>query len=116
MLCEMVSERALFAGAVNTLKRTEAGWYGDNTDGEGLARDLARLGYAVEGQRGLILGRGGAVRGLLVTSLEPQPAELTVSNSNPRSPEKQAAQIKDCGMVQPRTPSTQEGGLTIATH
>src|SRR3546814_8321876 len=44
MLCEMVSERALFAGAVNTLTRTEAGWYGDNTDGEGLARDLARLG------------------------------------------------------------------------
>src|SRR3546814_9115914 len=82
MLCEMVSERALFAGAVNTLKRTGAGWYGDNTDGEGLARDLARLGYAVEGQRVLILGAGGAVRGMLAPLLALKPADRSEEHTS----------------------------------
>lgn len=109
MLCEMISERAQFAGAVNTLKRTDAGWYGDNTDGEGLARDLARLAYKVEGQRVLIIGAGGAVRGMLAPLLGLKPALLTVSNRNPWSPEKLAEQFKSLGEVTPRTHTTLKG-------
>lgn len=109
MLCEMVSERALFAGAVNTIKRTDAGWYGDNTDGEGLARDLARLDYTVAGQRVLILGAGGAVRGMLAPLLALKPGSLTVSNRNPWSPEKLAEQFKSVGVVTPRTHATLKG-------
>lgn len=108
-LCETVSERAQFAGAVNTLKRSEAGWYGDNTDGAGLARDLARLGYQVEGRNVLILGAGGAVRGMLAPLLALKPASLTVSNRNPWTPEKLAEQFKPLGVVTPRTHATLKG-------
>ena len=57
-LCETVSERAQHAGAVNTLLRTETGWRGDNTDGEGFIRDLQRLDFGVSGRRVLVLGQG----------------------------------------------------------
>ena len=62
-----LSGRARRAGAVNTLARQEDGTvYGDNTDGVGLVRDIAdNLGWGIQGRRVLILGAGGAVRGVL---------------------------------------------------
>ncbi len=86
-LCEESSERAEAAGAVNTLIRTPTGWRGDNTDGEGLIRDLARLGVAIEGKRVLILGAGGAARGIIPPLLVQRPLELAVSNRTPWKPE-----------------------------
>ena len=58
--------RALRAGAVNTLsKRADGRLLGDNTDGAGLVRDLTvNAGFSLQGKRILILGAGGAVRGL----------------------------------------------------
>lgn len=102
-LCEQLSERATLAGAVNTLVRTDSGWQGDNTDGEGLLRDLRRLGYAVKGQRVLIVGAGGAVRGILGPLLDEQPKELVVSNRNPWKPEALAEQFKAVGTIRPCT-------------
>ena len=102
-LCEQVSERAQLAGAVNTLLRTDSGWQGDNTDGEGLLRDLLRLGYAVKGQRVLIIGAGGAVRGILGPLLAERPKELVVSNRNPWKPEALAEQFKAAGAIRPCT-------------
>ena len=108
-LCEAVSERAQQAGAVNTLIRSDAGWRGDNTDGEGLVRDLQRLGYAIAGQRVLVLGAGGAVRGALAPLLAEQPAELVVSNRNPWKPEKLAEEFRAVGAITPRTHLTLKG-------
>lgn len=102
-LCATISERAQLAGAVNTLVRTDEGWHGDNTDGEGFVRDLARLGYAAKGRRVLLLGAGGAVRGILAPLLAEQPALLVVSNRNPWKPEALAEQFKALGTVTPRT-------------
>lgn len=102
-LCESLSERAQIAGAANTLLRTDGGWQGDNTDGEGLMRDLARLGYGVLGQRVLLLGAGGAARGVLKPLLDAQPAELTLSNRNPWKPEELAEQFKPYGRIRPCT-------------
>lgn len=102
-LCESVSPRAQTAGAVNTLLRTESGWRGDNTDGEGLVRDLQRLGFAVRGRRVLLLGAGGAARGILQPLLEQAPAELTLSNRNPWKPEELAEQFKAYGRIRPCT-------------
>ncbi|SEQ33105.1 shikimate dehydrogenase [Solimonas aquatica] len=101
--CEQVSARAQLAGAVNTLLRTDSGWRGDNTDGEGFLRDLKRLGYAVRGARVLVLGAGGATRGILGPLLAEQPALLAVSNRNPWKPEALAEQFKAVGTVLPRT-------------
>lgn len=102
-LCEAVSERAERAGAVNTLIRTASGWRGDNTDGEGFIRDLQRLGFAVAGRRVLVLGAGGAVRGILEPLLRERPAELVVSNRSPWKPEALAEQFKAIGSIRPCT-------------
>lgn len=102
-LCESVSERAQQAGAVNTLIRTDSGWRGDNTDGAGFMTDLARLNIAVAGQRVLLLGAGGAARGLIAPLLAQKPAELVVSNRNPWKPEELAERFKPLGNILPRT-------------
>lgn len=63
-LADVLTERAKLAGAVNTLWQAGDKIYGDNTDGEGLVRDLNTIGSISE-KRILILGAGGAVMGIL---------------------------------------------------
>lgn len=70
-LADEHSERCLLAEACNTLKRLEDGrLYADNTDGVGLCTDLARLGWLKPEQKVLILGAGGATKGVLLPLLE----------------------------------------------
>ncbi len=74
-------EAAEAAGAVNTLSFGPEGLRGDNTDGIGFLRDLTvNLGCAVRGRRVLILGAGGAARGILPPLLAETPAELVLAN------------------------------------
>ena len=76
-----VSERAKRAGACNTLKREGDGWHADNTDGTGLMRDLTvNQGVVLAGSRVLLLGAGGAARGILGPLLGERPQSLTISN------------------------------------
>ena len=80
-LCDHLSERAATAGAVNTLSFRDGEIHGDNTDGIGLLRDLAiNHGLSVEGSQILILGAGGATRGIVGPLLEMQPAILRIAN------------------------------------
>jgi shikimate dehydrogenase len=60
-----LSERARRAGAVNTLWWQDNAWHGCNTDGVGLVNDLLRLGVTLAGARVLLIGAGGAARGVL---------------------------------------------------
>jgi len=81
-LCGALTQRAERAGAVNTLIRQASGKpLGDNTDGAGLLRDLTQnLGLRLTGQRILLLGAGGAARGVLEPLLGEHPAELVIAN------------------------------------
>ncbi len=80
-LADTLSERATAAGAVNTLIVTSEGLRGDNTDGVGLVRDLRdNHGFDFTGRRVLLLGAGGAARGVLHPLLEAGPAELFIAN------------------------------------
>ena len=97
------SEPATRAGAANTLVRVADGWRAENTDGAGFMADLARLQVAVGGRRVLILGAGGAARGLLAPLLGAAPARLVISNRNPWKPEELAAEFKPLGELVPRT-------------
>ena len=73
--------RAEAAGACNTLLPVGAGVLGDNTDGAGLVADIeGRLGVPLAGKRLLLLGAGGAARGVLRPLLERGPAALTIAN------------------------------------
>ena len=103
-LCEARSEAAERAGAVNTLIRTEAGWRGDNTDGAGLVRELRdNLRIVLRDRRVVVLGAGGAARGILAPLLAEAPRELVISNRNPWKPEEIAAALKPLGNIVPRT-------------
>ena len=80
-LCDQLSEPASTAGAVNTLSFRNGEIHGDNTDGIGLLRDLAiNQGIALEGANILILGAGGATRGIVGPLLEMQPSSLWIAN------------------------------------
>jgi len=81
---ELASERtgrATQAGAVNTLAFDGARVIGDNTDGAGLVRDIVRnRGFAIAGKRVLLMGAGGAARGVVLPLLDEQPASLAIAN------------------------------------
>ena len=80
-LVDHMSERASTAGAANTLTFDSSEIRGDNTDGIGLLRDLAvNLGVVVEGSSILILGAGGATRGIIGPLLEMQPKSIKIAN------------------------------------
>ncbi len=88
-LATVLSARARDAAAVNTLRFDAAEIYGDNTDGAGLIADLHHnLGVQVLEKRVLLLGAGGAARGVLHPLLLQRPALLVLAN---RTPEKAMA-------------------------
>ena len=75
------TERAVQAQAVNTLKFDGASALGDNTDGAGLVADLTgRLDFALDGKRVLIMGAGGAARGVILPLLRERPASIAIAN------------------------------------
>jgi len=80
-LCDHLSERASTAGAVNTLSFLGGEVHGDNTDGFGLLRDLVvNQGLSLEGANILVLGAGGATRGIIGPLLEMEPESLRIAN------------------------------------
>jgi len=75
------TERAQQAGAVNTLKFDAKTVLGDNTDGAGLVTDLRdRLGFVIRGKRVLIMGAGGAARGVILPLIRQRPTSIAIAN------------------------------------
>jgi len=97
-LADSLSERATRAGAVNTLLLDD-GIAGDNTDGVGLVRDLGcNHSFNFAGRRILLLGAGGASRGVLFPLLEENPAGITIANRTAGKAHDLAA-LTDCEQV-----------------
>ena len=87
-LADVLTPRAQLAGAVNTLRIEDGKIFGDNTDGAGLVRDLLAQGIQIKGARILLLGAGGASRGVLGPLLEQSPKKLIIANrSNTKADE-----------------------------
>jgi shikimate dehydrogenase len=101
-IADELSERAQRAGAVNTLKVGHSGKLsGDNTDGVGLVRDLTRnLNLTLSGKQVLILGAGGAVRGILAPLLEQSPSRLLIANRTVETAQQLAKEFSDLGELQ----------------
>ena len=108
-LASRLSPRAQRAGAVNTLVFDADGILGDNTDGAGLVADLTRnLRCALAGQRVLLLGAGGAARGVIGPLLDQRPTALVVANRTVRRAEELAELfgrgVRACGLDALDTP------------
>jgi shikimate dehydrogenase len=101
-LIDALSEAARLAGAVNTIvPETGQRLRGENTDGVGFVRDLTlNLGLALAGQRVLLLGAGGAARGLLGPLLALAPKKLHIVNRSPERARELARAFASRGPVQ----------------
>lgn len=95
------SQRAQRAGAVNTLVINGTGdYFGDNTDGIGLVRDLVNNHkLQLEGKAILIIGAGGAVRGVIEPLLAGKPAALTIANRTKEKALQLAKDFSDLGNI-----------------
>jgi shikimate dehydrogenase len=100
-LCQKLTTRARRAAAVNTVWRDANGiLHGDNTDGVGLVRDMiANLGWTIQGTRILIVGAGGAVRGVLEPLLREQPASVYIVNRTVERAQKLAQEFGELGDI-----------------
>jgi shikimate dehydrogenase len=100
-LADELSPRAQRAGAVNTMTQGDEGLLlGDNTDGVGLIRDMvANLGWTVAARRVLVLGAGGAARGVLEPLLRERPSELFLANRTASKAEQLAEEFSALGPV-----------------
>lgn len=104
-LADELSDRARLAGAVNTLTFKEGKIYGDNTDGEGLVQDLLRNTVQLEDSRILLLGAGGAAKGVILPLLAQNPKSITIANRTISKAEKLIEQFNNgkltaCGFEQ----------------
>jgi shikimate dehydrogenase len=100
-LVDRVSERAQLAKAVNTIKFNKDGSrFGDNTDGVGFIRDI-KINHQVtiQGKKVLVLGAGGAVRDILGSLLNENPAEVIVSNRTENKAQVLAEEFSALGSI-----------------
>jgi len=99
-LVEQRSERAERAGAINTIKITNGKLFGDNTDGVGLVNDLkTNLNVTLKNKRILLMGAGGASRGVLLPLLEESPSEIIIVNRTVRKATSLAEHFSDVGNI-----------------
>lgn len=100
-IASQLTTRAAHAGAVNTLAAQQDGTIlGDNTDGAGLVRDLCdNLGLVIIRRRILIIGAGGATRGVVAPLLALEPSELIIANRTPERAQDMAGAFAKLGPV-----------------
>lgn len=99
-LCGGLSPAARLAGAVNTLCWRQDHWFGDNTDGAGLVRDISlNLGWSLRGRRVLVLGAGGAARGVIPALFAEEIAELVLANRTRERAENLGNELAAAGVI-----------------
>ncbi len=98
-LADELTDRAQLAGAVNTLSIGEI-IAGDNTDGAGLVKDIeSNLSFLFTDANILIIGAGGAVRGILSPILERKPKLITIANRTKGKADALAREFAELGNV-----------------
>lgn len=107
-LCDVLTERAKIAKAVNTLWQQDGKLYGDNTDGIGLVNALQHFQVPLFNANILILGAGGATRGVIYPFAQAGVASITIANRtesraeqlvNDLSPYVGNVQLLSCGLA-----------------
>jgi len=109
-----LSTRARLAGAVNTLSWRDGAWHGCNTDGVGLVSDLLRLGVHLSDAAVLLVGAGGAARGVLQPLAQAGCARIHIVNRTAAK----ALELADAWRASGVSPQTQvtAGGFADAAR
>lgn len=112
-----LTERAQLAGAVNTLKKLDDGEIiGDNTDGEGLVQDLLQYQVPLKGARILVIGAGGAARGVIKPLLDQQPSEIIITNRTLSKAQQLEEMFSPYGRVQSMAMSQIDDGFDVVIN
>ncbi len=112
-LADQLTPRAYAAGAVNTLSFLPNGILGDNTDGVGLVRDIeVNASFPLKGKSVLLLGAGGAARGVILPLLEAGVAHLVMAN---RTLSRAQALVAELGDSLPLTGQLQACAFDVPT-
>lgn len=99
-LVDKRSERAERAGAINTIKIVDGKLFGENTDGVGLVNDLKNNhNVMLKNKRILLMGAGGASRGVLAPLLNEQPTRIVIVNRTVSKATALAEHFNDLGEV-----------------
>jgi shikimate dehydrogenase len=99
-LCGSHGKAATVAGAVNTISFAGGALHGDNTDGVGFVRDVTvNLRQSLAGARVIVLGAGGAARGILGPLLAQMPAQVVLANRTKSRADELAAKLGDPALV-----------------
>jgi shikimate dehydrogenase len=116
-LATALTPRAEAAGAVNTLRFKDGAILGDNTDGVGLVQDIVRnAGLAIAGKSVLLLGAGGAARGVILPLLEQAPQRLVLANRTVSKAEELARQFAQHGLVEVSAFAALQGPFDIVIN
>ena len=92
-MCDVLTNEAKSAQAVNTLFKTAEGILGHNTDGLGLVQDLIRQQVTLKGQRILVIGAGGAAKGIIAPLFAQDIHSLHIINRNEQRAKELVAQF-----------------------
>lgn len=93
-LCNELSERAKIAKATNTLWMQDGKLHGDNTDGQGLVVALESNGWQLQDAKILILGAGGATRGVIYPLAQAGVQEIVIANRTLSKAEQLVADVQ----------------------
>jgi shikimate dehydrogenase len=120
-LAARCSARAALAGAANVLRFDADGWFGENTDGIGLVRDIeGNAGVALAGRDVLLAGAGGAAAGVLGPLVEARPARVAVLNRSADKAralvERHASFARRCGVALHAVAVTSEERFDVAIN
>lgn len=116
-LADSRSERARLAGAANWLESRDGRIAADNTDGAGLVADLvSNLGLALEGRRILLVGAGGAARGVVAPLLAEHPARLVIANRTKARAVELAGRFASLGPVEGLGLEEIDGGFDLVVN
>ena len=93
--CQVLTTRAQTAKAVNTLWMENGQLHGDNTDGQGLVDAISTLGWTLKNSRILIIGAGGATRGVIYPLAQAGAQKIIIANRTRARAEQLVADLKD---------------------
>jgi len=94
-LCKKLTERAKIAKAVNTLWMENGVLHGDNTDGQGLVDAIKALDWNLENTDILIIGAGGATRGVIYPLIKAGVKKIVIANRTVARAEQLITDLKD---------------------